>query len=261
MKPYAKESVRHPNILIMTATITPPSGVPLLARTDSHLRLKDYEESLKFYLPLVNRGLSSIVFVENSNSDSSSLQNIVTQAGLNDQVEFLFFNGLDYPPIYGRAYGEFKLIDYAMAHSRTIKNQDKNAIFWKVTGRYIVKNICQVIDRKPSSFDIYCNLRKIPKRWGDMFLLGWTLKGYQACLHNIHHKLIADEAGLIQPEEVFIDLLEHSAKDIKLVGRFNLTPLVDGVRGSDNQNYSQGRSLWKFYLRNIGCKLFPWLWI
>lgn len=262
MKYSPKELVKRPNILVMTATITPPASVPFLARNEPHLRLKDYEESLNFYLPLVNQCISSIVFAENSYSDISSLQNIVERAGLNKQVEFLVFEGLDYPPSYGRAYGEFKLIDYAMEHSQIIKSQGKEAIIWKVTGRYIVKNLCQIIARKPSNFDIYCNFRKVPKPWADMFLIAWTFEGYRACLYNVYHKLKTDyEVSMTHPEEVFINLLEQAPKDINIAQRFKPAPWISGVRGSDNQNYLEGRSLFKSYLRSAGRTLFPWLWI
>ena len=235
--------------------------MPLLQRADPHDRLQDYEKALKFYLPLLSQCIDSIVFAENSNSDISVLRGIIAQAGVTERVEFLVFDGLDHPPIYGRAYGELKLINYVMNHSLIINTQDREMIVWKVTGRYIISNLCQIISRRPSIFDIYCNCRNIPKPWADMFLLAWTLKGYQAFLQNIHHKLIADREQIIQPEEVFMDLLDQPTEDINFVRRFNVTPVINGVRGSDNQNYSEGRNLWKFYIRSTACKLFPWLWL
>jgi hypothetical protein len=256
-----KASSKQSNILLLTATITPPAGVPLLQRSNPQERLQDYEKALKFYLTLLNQSLDAIVFAENSASDISVLRGIVEQAGITNQVEFLVFDGLDHPPNYGRAYGEFKLINYVMKHSQIINGQEEDITVWKVTGRYIVNNLSQIITNKPASFDIYCNCRNIPKQWADMFLIAWTNKGYKAFLENIHHKLIADPDQIIQPEEFFWDLLAKPTKDIKFARRFNVIPLIDGVRGSDNQNYSQGPNLLKFYLRSIGCKLFPWLWI
>jgi hypothetical protein len=91
--------------------------------------------------------------------------------------------------------------------------------------------------------------------------MSWTIKGYKACLQNMYHKLITDKELLIHPEEVFIDLMEPPIPNIKIVRRFNQTPLIDGYRGADNQNYSEGKNLGKFYIRSIACKLFPWLWI
>lgn len=252
------------NLLLLTATITPSEGVPFLKRSDPSIRLQDYEKALKFYLPLLNKCIDSIIFAENSNSDISNLRDLVNQAGATKQVEFIVFDGLDYPPHYDRAYGEFKLIDYVMNHSQLIHKQDQEIIVWKVTGRYIISNLGKIISSKPSNFDIYCNFRKIPKPWAEMYLIAWTLKGYQACLKNIYHQLkpvMSGEVRVKDPEEVFIDLLEQVAKDIYLVPRFNLTPQVNGVRGWTNENFLEGRNFYKYYIRSVACKLFPWLWI
>ncbi len=249
------------NVMLLTATITPPAGVPLLARYDPKTRLQDYEEALQFYLQFINKGIDAIVFAENSNSDISTLQNIVDQAGLQDQVEFLVFDGLDYPASYGRAYGEFKLIDYAMAHSQTISQHQENLLVWKITGRYIIKNFAKILSRKPKNIDLYVNSRKIPKPWADMYLLVWTLKAYETFLVKIRNEMIAEPTLQFQPEQAFSKLLEQPLVHLKIKKRFNVTPLIDGARGSDNQNYSKGKNLRKYYIRSIASKLLPWLWI
>ncbi len=58
-----------PRTLILTATITPPSGVPSLVRTDPALRLRDYLAAFEFYLKVPTAILPRIVFAENSGSD------------------------------------------------------------------------------------------------------------------------------------------------------------------------------------------------
>ena len=258
-----RNSLNKQNLLLMTATITPRSGVPNLKRTDANLRLQDYEKALKFYLSLLNRGCDGIIFAENSDSDVSSLRNIVQEAGKTDQVEFIVFNGLDYPPHYDRGYGEFKLLDYAMEHSKLIYSQDQQTIVWKVTGRYIVKNLLQIIAKQPAKFDIYCNFRNFPKHWTDTFLMAWTPEGYQACLKNVYHKLKLNVPGVPEKaaaEELLRDWFDQQPKKIKFVRRLRETPDIDGVRGADNTGYSTD-NLWKFYIRNAIHKFLPWLWI
>jgi hypothetical protein len=249
------------NVILLTATITPPSGVPLLARTDPKDRLQDYEKGLQFYLKFVGSGIDAIIFAENSNSDISTLQKIVNQSGLQDKVEFLVFDGLDYPASYGRAYGEFKLVDYAMNHSQTIKIHKDNLLVWKITGRYIIRNMSKIIKRKPSNIDIYVNSRKFPIPWADMYLLVWTMKAYEKFLSKILSNMIAEPSLKVQPEQVFINLLDQPLGDLKVKRRFNVTPLIDGARGSDNQNYSKGGNLRKYYIRKFMNIVFPWLWI
>lgn len=252
---------KQPNILIMTATITPPSGVPFLKRTDPLARLQDYQKSLKFYLSCLDKCVDSIVFAENSNSDITSLEEIVRASGAVERVEFISFNGLDHPPEYGRAYGEFKLIDYAVNHSEFIKSRGGESTVWKVTGRYLVKNFCDIVCKQPANFDLYCNLRKIPKPWADMFLLGWSHKGYEDFLKDVYPKLKSDyDSAEVHPEEVFFDLL-NASNTIRLSTRFSETPQIEGVRGSDNQGYLEGSNRVKFYLRSLGQKMLPWLWI
>ena len=76
------------HILLMTATIT-PHNAPNLVRTDPVARLKDYEAALRFYLDLIDCPLYGIVFVENSDSDVTTLRKLVANRGLADRVEFL----------------------------------------------------------------------------------------------------------------------------------------------------------------------------
>lgn len=249
------------NVMLLTATVTPPAGVPLLVITDPKTRLQDYEKALQFYLKFINNGIDAIVFAENSNSDISTLQSIVNESGLQKSVEFLVFDGLDYPLSYGRAYGEFKLVDYAMTHSQIISNHQDNLLVWKITGRYIIRNIAKIIAHKPSNIDIYVNSRRFPKPWADMYLLVWTLKAYENFFGKILNDMIAEPSLQFHPEQAFIKLLEKPQGDLKVRKRFNVTPLIDGARGSDNQNYSEGRNLRKYYIRSIANKLLPWLWI
>ncbi|MCQ3976716.1 MAG: hypothetical protein DPW09_25080 [Anaerolineae bacterium] len=136
-------------ILLLSATVIPPSHVPNLVLTDPGLRLLDYERALAFYLTLIGKGVDYIVFAENSNADISRLHELVHRNGLQDRVELISFYGLDYPAEYGKGYGEFKLVDYAMSNSRLLSAEMSKAVIWKVTGRYVVKNLSEVIRQRP----------------------------------------------------------------------------------------------------------------
>lgn len=255
-------------ILLLTATITPPSSVPNLIRTNPAIRLQDYEKALAFYMTLIDQGVDYIVLVDNSNSDSSTLQNLVKQSNVSDRVELLSFYGLDYPTAYGKGYGEFKLVDYAMANSRIINQEKSNAVIWKVTGRYVVKNLAQVINQRPTEFDIYCNFRlgltrplhkfKLLK-WMDMFLMAWTYQGYNSFIRNIYKELRADHHG--EAEIRFRELLEPAPKNLNVITRYTAIPFIDGVRGFDGQNFSHGSNLWKYYSRRLTHSLIPSMWI
>jgi hypothetical protein len=219
-------------------------------------------------LNLVGQGVDYIVLVDNSGSDISTLHGLVNRSGFSNRVELISFLGLDYPASYGKGYGEFKLVDYAMSYSRILCAEKSTAVIWKVTGRYVIKNLSQVIRQRPTHFDIYCNFRlgvarPISKprllRWMDLYLLAWTSAGYETVIKNIYHRLRADRFG--EAEIRFRELLEKVPRDVTVVNRYTTIPFVDGVRGFDGQNFSQGPNLWKYYSRRAALHLMPNLWV
>ena len=254
------------NILLITATITPKSGVPNLKRTNPKQRLQDYANALTFYLSHVGKTCDGIIFVENSNSDVSALQQLVDEKGLTDKVEFLVFEGLDYPAHYDRGYGEFKLLDYGMAHAQLIKQDTEvRTVIWKVTGRYIVQNLDQMIATQPDEFDLYCNCRNYPKHWVDTYFLAWTPQGYEICVRDVYHRLKTNVPGIpqgIAAEELFRSWLEQRfiRNHAKLIRRFRTTPEIDGIRGADNKGYGTDNQ-WKYKVRHNISKLLPWIWV
>jgi hypothetical protein len=265
--------MRTSNILLLTATITPKPGVPNLSRVNPQLRLQDYQRALEFYLSMVNVCCEGIVFAENSNSDVSNLQQLVSQYGLSDRVEFLVFDGLDYPSHYDRGYGEFKLIDHAMSHSKMIRKGDESqdqsgderTVIWKITGRYIVKNLIQIILCQPPHFDVYCNCRNYPKHWVDTYFIAWTSAAYETCFRDIYHRLKTNVPGIpagLSGEELLRSWLDQKLlrEHMQFVRRFRVTPDIEGIRGADNRDYSTDDG-WKIRLRATLNRTIPWLWI
>ena len=258
--PSADRSDRMPrNVLLMTATITPLPGLPSLARTDPKLRLQDYQTALLFYANLLGDCIDAIIFAENSKSDVSSLVQSVKANPRFEQVEFISFYGLDYPPNYGRGYGEFRLVDYAIANSKLLRPDD---IIWKVTGRYIIENIRTIIRSRPPTSDLYAHMRNYPSRLCELYLLAWTTRGYETAIKGIYPKLRSDQVpNVVTMEEVtFRKLTDPLFGTINIVPRFKVIPVVRGVRGWDNSQYSK-----RFGLKNIARRLahlfVPSLWI
>ncbi len=246
-------STKH--ILLMTATIT-PHNARNLARTDPSARLKDYNDALGFYLGLLDRPLHGIVFVENSDSDVSTLRKLVAARGLTGRVEFLCNYGIHLYSEKGRAHGEFKLLDYAMTASRMVVKAEANHVVWKITGRYMVKNLASMIASAPRGFDAYVDMKDHPRRWMDMRLMAWTTDGYDRIFRGV-----ADDLDSKTHEMFMRDYLPKRAQGARLVPRFSKEPFIDGVRGWDNSNYSKGTELLKCYVRSAGRVLAPWYWI
>jgi hypothetical protein len=244
----------------MTATITPPANARERVRDDPLLRLRDYEAALRFYVTLLGPGLDRIVFAENSSSDLSSLARICEEAGKRDAVEFISFYGLDYPPEYGRGYGEFRLLDYAMDHSTALGAFGPRDVIWKVTGRYIVRNLLDLFRTIPRSFDLYCDLRDRPMPWMDTRLFAVTRGGYDRLIRGTYSRLAESELRS-SPEKEMRRHIGSLLPTGGIIPRFCTEPLVDGIRGNDGQNYARGKNLAKYMLRAAARKIAPFLWI
>src|ERR1700677_691961 len=251
----SKQSSPTKHILLMTATIT-PHNARNLARTDPVARLKDYDDALGFYLDLIDRPLHGIILVENSDSDVTTLRRLVASRGLTDRVEFLCNYGVHLYAEKGRAHGEFKLLDYAMTTSIMVIEAGVNHVVWKITGRYMVKNLASIIASAPRGFDAYVDMKDHPRRWMDMRLMAWTSTGYDRIFRGV-----ADDLDSKTHEMHMRDYLPKRARGARLVSRFYKEPFIDGVRGWDNGNYSKGTELLKCYVRSVGRVLAPWYWI
>lgn len=245
-------------ILLMTATVTPPAGATKLTRTDPAERLNDYREALRFYLrQLEQRHLDAVVFVDNSNSDIGVLRELAAQSPGADRVEFISFYGLQHPPEYGRAYGEMKLIEHAMAHSRTIEAATDRDYVWKVTGRYVLKNIVRTM-RVRNGAQLICHCRNYPEKWADMFFMGWTKRGYTQILAAATDLLNEQVTGGSAETKfrAFLDLSPHARSIQK---RLSATPELEGFRGYDGKRYES--QLAKNLVRQLLDRLAPWIWI
>lgn len=247
-------------ILLLTATVTPPSAATNLARRDPELRMNDYEVAFKYYLRLLElKIISSIVFAENSSSDLSRLRNLSAASPVNERVEFLSFDGLDSPPENGRGYGEMRLVDQAMTHSETIRRSAGETMIWKVTGRYIIKNLPHLLRTKPGA-DFYCHCRNLPSRWADMYLMGWLKGAYEPLLRGIAEHLKESSANLWSAEHRFRACVDSMPQQRRIVKRFKRPPDIAGIRGWDNTEYQvQHRA--KRAIRSSLAVLAPWVWI
>jgi hypothetical protein len=242
-------------ILLLTATLRPPPGVS--ARADPALRLEDYRIALRFYLAMLERGeLARLVFVDNSDSDLGALQSEAEAVGLAGRFEFMSFHGLDYPTEYGYGYGEFRLLDHAMTHSRFV-NELADAVVVKVTGRYVVRNLDALLRRLPTQFDVACDVRNRRQPWADLRVMAWTVAGYERVLRGVSARLRSDLTR-VPPEMAMSRHLHDSAGTFRIVHRFGLEPFVQGVRGYDGKNWTGGMFLAKHYARAVLRKLIFW---
>ncbi|MBZ4218579.1 MAG: hypothetical protein LAC69_00095 [Chlorobium sp.] len=259
-----KYNTRRPIALLMTATLTPPSGTPELARNDAKLRLLDYCEALRFYLTLPDDILEKIIFIDNSDSDLSALEAVGSEVPHKKKVELIKFQGNDHPPEFGKGYGEFKLIDYGITHSTLLSPED---LVWKVTGRLRVLNLSQLIDTAPLDYNLYCDLRHVPmlgdqfgaNEWMDLRVFSWSNIGYEHYIRDRFELLKTELIG--SPERYFFKLLKAAKKSAGIVPRFRIQPNIAGFGGRLNVNYQNNSYRYKNGLRRVGRLVAPWIWL
>lgn len=195
---------------------------------------------MRFYSQFVGNTFSNIIFAENSGTNLESLQSVAKERGIENSIEFISIKNNQFPPSYGRGYGEFKLVDGAMENFNAIKySQNNDIVVWKCTGRYIVKNIKLIADWAPIDFDIYCHKRNYPYRLCELFLMAWNHRGYKLAIKEIYNNLKNDiVSGRHSIEEtLFRKHIDQLDNKINIIPRFLQVPMIQGVRGWNNSNY------------------------
>lgn len=246
-------------VLIMPATITPPDNCPDLHRKDPAVRLNDYCKALEFYLTISTSIIERIIFVENSNSDLEPLKRISYSSTHDKVVEFISFpNGNDFPPEYGKGYGEMLMLNFALDNSKIIKPND---VFWKATGRLVCNNIAQLISGSPESYDVYCDLHNSYKllslnEFFDPRFYSFTLNGY-----NKFFRLSAKELEYVHIELLYYQVLQRNVARSSIVPRFRIQPDFSGFCGADNADYYTLKKRMQRQCQQVMRFITPWFWI
>jgi hypothetical protein len=236
------------NILLLTSTIRPKANQPQLKLADPEERLTDYRQALDFYVRLVEQGvLDKIVYADNSGVDLKCLSERFSA----DHIEWIGTYDLGYDSSYHRGYGEFRLVDHAFAASRILSSLGKDDRIWKVTGRYQVKNLANVIAMTPRQFDLYCNVKG---DWAEMGFMAWSRVGYERVIKGIWQNFATGKV----PELILAEHLKSIPGNIcKVVTSFYWPPFIDGRRGSDGSQF-QGRFTRIKFLLALGHKSLAW---
>ena len=141
--------------LLLTWTIAPSNWIKKFNYINSlnpEKRLKEYETSIKYYI--TESLFDKIVFCENSNYNCEKRKNemyIFTKKN-SKLLEIIQFQwNIEKTLELTYSYWEWECIDYAFKNSKLLR-ESKNR--WKITWRYIIKNINDII----LSADKYENL-------------------------------------------------------------------------------------------------------
>ncbi|MBC7636761.1 MAG: hypothetical protein H7251_14280 [Acetobacteraceae bacterium] len=258
-------SLRRPDtprgaVLLMTATLRPPADA--VARADPAARLLDYAAALKFYLAMPATVVDRIVFADNSAGGIAGIRDIVASVAHDKAVEIMSFAGNDHPVSAGKAYGEFKLIDIAIAHASLIRADD---IVWKTTGRLKILNLAalhRAVTR--AGVDIACDLHNVPLigsgRWRGNQRMDLRLFAFRpAAFAKVYSGIWA---GMARFDEATMYATTLAArKSIRVMPRFPVQPMIEGVSGRHQRNYAAPGQRIKAMMRQALRIVLPFLWI
>ena len=252
-----------PALVLLTATITPPPGVPALARTDPTERLEDYRRALEFYIGLPESAVDRIVFAENSAGDLSPLERVVEGVAEGKDVELVSIDGPDYPVQHGRGVGETRLIEAALSQSRLLRGLGDDGRFWKITGRLRFTNLERLIATSPEACALYADFRRFPRPWVDTRVFACTPAAFRGLFVprlDLMRQDKLDRQGYSAPEQrLFRELLAERGR-WRIVPRLRVEPAIQGYSGFDEDYARPARRLWSG-VRAIARKVIPGLWI
>jgi hypothetical protein len=129
----------EPWVLLLTATVRPPTGMTLTKRADPEQRLQDYVASAAFWSRITDL---PIVFCENSGYDLSEIDKALQ--GRQGRYELVSFVAPPIPREKGKGYGEIYIMREALERSAVIGPATRVI---KVTGRLRITNFPQVFSK------------------------------------------------------------------------------------------------------------------
>ncbi len=138
-------------LLVITSCISPGTEVPFLTVNDSGERRAEYEETIRW--AICDSPFTEIVYVDNSGCSLEIFDRYVGLAEMeNKKLELLSLLETDHSIHFGKGYGEGRMIEYALEHSRLI-SENREQYFYKITGRLCIENISKMMERR--------NLKKV----------------------------------------------------------------------------------------------------
>jgi len=247
--------------LIMSATLVPPTTA--VARADPVDRLNDYLDALRYYLALPNTVIDRILFVDNSDADLTPLAELAQHVPHDKNIELISFEGNDHPYQRGKAYGEFKLMDFGLANTTLFGPDD---IVWKTTGRLKFLNLPEMTWRcKTLPFDVLCDLHNVPwvgsGKWRnyhnmDLRVFAFRMRAYDAILRDLWR---TREEGF--DAEFLYHRMCQKHQDLRILPRFPLQAQLQGISGRHQRDYRSTSQRTKDAVRSAARRIAPWLWL
>lgn len=246
--------------ILMTATLTPPATA--VARSDSATRLHDYLEALTFYLSLPTSRFDRIVFADNSASDLTPLLELAERENRDKRVELLSFQANDHNPALGKAYGEFRILDTALAASACLRPDDH---VWKTTGRLRCLNI-EALDRAiTKEYCLVCDLFNVPfvrsGGWRDRGRIDLRLFRFQPVAYDRWFRGARRDGPEPFDEKSIYEIIVAARREASVCPRLPIQPMIAGISGRTQRDYLSPRQRFKDGIRGVSRRIVPWLWL
>ncbi len=242
--------------LLLTWTIAPSNWIIKFNYKNSlspEKRLKEYENSIKYYIE--NSFFQKIVFCENSYYDCDNWKTEMYKFAKNNDksLEILQFKwNVEKTLELSYSYGEWECIDYAFDNSKLLKESINR---WKITWRYIVKNINDIV----LSADRYENLlfKWLRPLWFfaiDTSIFKVSNVTYKKYLYDAKNDITKKNNKCI--ENIFYDRIRN--KKINF-WKLKVLPKKDGYRDSWYEERFYHRYFLKIWLWNQWSLFSKWL--
>lgn len=215
-------------IIFLTACVK-PNGMAYTALNDINTRKQHYIYALQWYLENTS---NKIVFVENTNTN---LSDGFTKWVIEGRLEFLTFNGNNYGIHLGKGYGEARILQYGLKHSKFLKRDDD--VFVKISGRYLCRNITKILDKYDSINTVYANIGK--DDWGgniadSSFVMG-PVKFWKD--YFLPQKENLNDSKHFHFEHLLYESIYHWKKSGMKHKEFWTLPQMEGVSGTSGLKF------------------------
>ncbi len=153
-------------IICLTGTIKPPKNIKNLKMKDENERLRNYIDNILFLI--TQTSVNKIVFCESSNSKKKLINFLYDLSDLYwKKFEYLtFLWNSEKVVLNWRWFWEQEILEYIVNNSILLKWEKS---FYKLTGRYLVKNIEEIINKEEQKDNIFIKISPFDNRCSTAF--------------------------------------------------------------------------------------------
>jgi hypothetical protein len=224
------------NAILLTSTVN--INTTNLSITNNEERLSQYLSAIKFYLTNIDK-FNYLVICDNSNFNYNSIEELrFLIKGIEDQIEFLYFQSESSFLQKGKGFGEGETIKYAFQNSKYLK--ECNTVI-KITGRIIIKNIGEIIFNRNFSNKILC----VPYSFKYLFLkfvnLGFDTRIISIPTETYSQSLLNSFEEVDDNRKKYLEIvLMEDIKRKKINWQyFQNYPIYMGISGSTGKRYNE----------------------